>query len=64
MHYVSEQPDFETLIIFFPTSSGVSEWACERMSEADYTSEASNAEPTNEWAVQVNERMDEQGAQY
>ena len=47
------------LIIHCPTSEGVSE-----VSAAERMSEASRMEQANESAVQANERMDEQVAQY
>ena len=42
----------------------MSERASERMSAVERASKASSAEQANEWAVQVNERADEQMAQY
>ena len=45
-------------------SSGVSERASEQMSAADRASEASSAEPANEWALRANERTEEWMAQY
>ena len=49
-HYGSELPDFETFIIQFTTSSGVSE----QMSRAKHAREASSAEQMNKWVVRVN----------
>ena len=51
------------LIIHFSTCEGVSE-VSERASAAEGASEASSSEQANEWAVQGNERTDEQVAQY
>ena len=48
MHYGSEQPDFETLIIRLPTSSGVSERASKQMCAAQRARKASNAEQVHE----------------
>ena len=44
------------LIIAFPTSSGVSERASERMSAAERVSKARRVELANEWAGQANEQ--------
>ena len=51
-------PIFGHQIIHFPTSFGVIEWANERMSTAERTSEASSAEQANEWAVRAFEQTD------
>ena len=39
-------------------------WASEWMSATERTSEASIVEQANEWAVQANERINKQVAQY
>ena len=40
------------------------EWASKWMSATERTSEASIVEQANEWAVQANERINKQVAQY
>ena len=52
------------LMIHFPTSSGVSEQANERMTAADCASEATSVVQANEWVMWANERTDEHVTQY
>ena len=52
------------LIIHFPTSLRMSEWASKWVSAVKRTSKVSSAEQANEWAVRANERTDERVTQY
>ena len=49
-------------ITYFPTSLGVSEWTSKQTNK--HSSEASRVEQANERALQANELVDKQAAQY
>ena len=52
------------LIIHYPTSSGVNEWASELTSERSEQCEVISVVQANEWAVRANEQTDKRVAQY
>ena len=60
VHHGSEQPDVPTASSFIATNSAVGE----RMSAAEWVSEANSAEQVGEWAMRLNGWTDDRVAQY